>query len=49
MEKFGDGMDFQIPVGHIQKCTKILLNYVKNKEEDGCTDRNTAALLISGI
>ena len=49
MQKFGDGMDLQIPVGQIQKYTKILLNYVKNKKEDGCTDRNFAAHLISGI
>lgn len=48
MENIGHGMDFQIPMGQIQKYTKILLNYVRNKE-DGCTDRNFEAHLISGI
>lgn len=49
LEKFGDGMDFQIPADQRQKHAKILFNYLNNREEDVCTDRNFAVYLLSDI
>lgn len=46
MEKFNGLPD---PRRSGTKVHKIFLQYVKNKEEDGCINRNFAGTLKSGI